>query len=503
MPPTPEPDDDDGIATADLSGRRVGSSYVLICPVGRGATGTVWRGLESSTGDQVAVKLLHEGLLQQPRLVSRFVQERSILKMVRHEHVVGVRDLFSVGESLGLAMDFVAGGSLRERLRREGTLEPGEAARLLAQVAAALAVAHGLGVVHRDVKPDNILLQTDGEREDVRLTDFGIARVLDSPGVTSSHAVVGTPHYMAPEAISGGEAAPAADVYALGIVLFELVSGRTPYAGEPFAVLRGHLDERPRRPVGMADAVWAVIARCLDKDPSRRPEATALRDSLVRLTREMEGVPAMPAPGKREPVRPLDPKDQAKRRPQNRPHDWAWGRRGFLVLILTCGLLTAGVIGSRAPSGRDAAGPPPTAQPAVVPRAKKIAENAPATWHCGDKFTSWELGHPLIAQPCHALGVVVRVAAHLDAPPGVRADVELSVREAASGGAVVAGPHTCEDVTFTGLDPRRDCGPATLDVPHGGRYVVTLSWHYRGGRILTGAGAGGNGGHTEGVPFDW
>ncbi|GAA2556254.1 hypothetical protein GCM10010435_28630 [Winogradskya consettensis] len=486
MPPTPEPDDDDGTAAADLSGRRVGSSYVLICPVGRGATGTVWRGLESATGDQVAVKLLHEGLLRQPKLVSRFVQERSILKMVRHEHVVGVRDLFSVGESLGLAMDFVAGGSLRERLRREGTLEPAEAARLLAQVAAALAVAHGLGVVHRDVKPDNILLQTEGDREDVRLTDFGIARVLDSPGVTSSHAVVGTPHYMAPEAISGGEAAPAADVYALGIVLFELVSGRTPYAGEPFAVLRGHLDERPRRPVGMADAVWAVIARCLDKDPSRRPEATALRDSLVRLTREMEGVPAMPAPGKRESARPVDPKDQAKRRPQNRPHDWAWGRRGFLVLVLTCGLLTAGVIGSRAPSRRDAA-------------AAGKGTQTSAAWQCGDRFTSGEPGHPLIAQPCHALGVVVRVAGHLAAPPGVRADVELSVREAVVGGAVVAGPHTCEDLTFTGLDPRRDCGPATLDVPHGGRYVVTLSWHYTGAKIIS----GGSGGRTEGVPFDW
>ncbi|WP_067500057.1 serine/threonine-protein kinase [Actinoplanes sp. TFC3] len=324
MPPTPAPEDD-GTGSADLSGRRVGSAYVLIAPIGQGATGTVWRGLESSTGDEVAVKLLHEGLVQQPRLVSRFVQERSILKMVRHEHVVGVRDLFSVGGSLGLAMEFVAGGSLRDRLGRDGPLASAEAARLLAQVADALAVAHELGVVHRDVKPDNILLQDDGERPEVRLTDFGIARVLDGPGLGTPHVVVGTPHYMAPEAISGGEPAPAADVYALGVVLFELVSGRTPYSGEPFAVLRGHLDEKPRRPAGVHDAVWALIARCLDKDPERRPQAADLRDSLLRLSRELQDVPALPPPPTSDRP-PASTGERTKQRPRNRPADWAWGR---------------------------------------------------------------------------------------------------------------------------------------------------------------------------------
>ncbi|MFI5930722.1 serine/threonine-protein kinase [Actinoplanes sp. NPDC051494] len=374
---TPSPGDD-GAATADLSGRRVGSEYVLICPVGQGATGTVWRGLESSTGDQVAVKLLHEGLVRQPKLVTRFVQERSILKLVRHEHVVGVRGLFSVGESLGLAMDFVAGGSLRERLRRDGPVAPGEAARLLAQVAAALAVAHGLGVVHRDVKPDNILLQADGEHPDVRLTDFGIARVLDSPGLTSSHAVIGTPHYMAPEAISGGEAAPAADVYALGIVLFELVAGRTPYAGESFAVLRAHLDDRPRRPVGMPGPVWALIVRCLDKDPARRPEAAALQDSLRTLSREMAGVPALPgvpAPpvGDRGDARPgaaADvPRPRPRRRPQNRPHEWAWGRRGLL------GLIILGVLAGGCHSWRDS----PAAHPGEPVPARPGSPAGPVT----------------------------------------------------------------------------------------------------------------------------
>lgn len=328
MPPTPAPDPPE--AGSGAPPPEVGDDYVLLSPVGRGATGTVWRGLESATGDPVAVKLFHESLLREPKLVSRFLQERSILDLVRHEHVVGVRDLLSAGDSLGLAMDFVPGGSLRERLRRDGPLAPAEAARLLAQVAQALAVAHDLGVVHRDVKPDNILLSADTEHPDARLTDFGIARVLDDPllAVTGPHAVAGTPHYMAPEAISGAEPAPAIDVYALGVALYELVAGRTPYAGESFAVLRGHLDERPRRPAGMHDLVWAVVSRCLDKDPARRPGAPALAATLQRLSRDTRGVEPLPPPPPAPPrVTPApEPRQRAKGRPHNRPHDWAWGR---------------------------------------------------------------------------------------------------------------------------------------------------------------------------------
>jgi len=109
--------DADGASTLDLSGRCVGSSYILIRPIGQGATGTVWRGVDRASGEPVAVKLLHESLLRQPKLVTRFVQERTILLMLRHRNVVRVRDLFSVGESLGLVMDLVPGGSLREHLR--------------------------------------------------------------------------------------------------------------------------------------------------------------------------------------------------------------------------------------------------------------------------------------------------------------------------------------------------------------------------------------------------
>jgi serine/threonine protein kinase len=195
--------DSDGASTMDLSGRCVGSSYVLQHPIGQGATGTVWRGLDRASGEAVAVKLLHESLLRQPKLVTRFVQERTILLMLRHRNVVRVRDLFSVGETLALVMDLVDGGSLRDHLREHGPMPAGEAARLACQVAAALAEAHELGVVHRDLKPDNILLGHWDGRLDTRLTDFGVARILNTPSMTTPNTVMGTPHYMAPEAFHG------------------------------------------------------------------------------------------------------------------------------------------------------------------------------------------------------------------------------------------------------------------------------------------------------------
>ena len=345
-------------ATADLSGRLVGNSYVLVCPVGHGATGTVWRGIDRATGAYVAVKLLHEGLLRQPKLVIRFVQERTILMMMRHENIVGVHDLFSVGGSLALVMDYVSGGSLRNRLISAGTLPPAEAAGLLAQVAAALAQAHGLGVVHRDVKPDNILLQeTDGEYE-VRLTDFGIARVLDAAGLTTPQAIVGTPHYMAPEAIHG-EAEPASDVYSVGIVLYELVTGAPPYGGEPLAVLRRHVEESVERPPAVPHPVWSLIEWCLDKDPARRPTAGELGAALRDLARQMSGVPALtsttlnpdfaygvtaalghPHPSSRRPP--------VRRRPRNGPRSWMWRRPGMMVAMLAAAVAVSGLGGYNA-----------------------------------------------------------------------------------------------------------------------------------------------------------
>ncbi|GAB1693252.1 protein kinase domain-containing protein [Krasilnikovia sp. M28-CT-15] len=275
------PADTGGPSTLDLSGRCVGGSYLLVEPIGHGGTGRVWRGVDRATGAPVAVKVLYEGLHHQPKRVSRFVQERTILLMLRHPNVVRVRDLISLGETLALVMDLVPGGSLRDHLREHRTVAPGEAARLTAQIAGALAEAHGLGVVHRDLKPDNILLETEDGRLRTRLTDFGIARMLTTPSLTMPHAVVGTPHYMAPESFHAVPASPAADVYALGVLLYELLTGHPPYEGDSVPeLMRQHQAGLPVRHPGIPDPLWEVIRRCLQLEPRSRPAATDLVATL-------------------------------------------------------------------------------------------------------------------------------------------------------------------------------------------------------------------------------
>jgi serine/threonine protein kinase len=355
--------DSDGASTLDLSGRCVGSSYILVRPIGQGATGTVWRGVDRASGEPVAVKLLHESLLRQPKLVTRFVQERTILLMLRHRNVVRVRDLFSVGESLGLVMDLVPGGSLREYLREQHTLKPGEAARLAAQVAAALAEAHELGIIHRDLKPDNILLhRTDGEL-DTRLTDFGIARVLNTPSLTTTHAVVGTPHYMAPEAFHSATVSPAADIYALGVLLYEMVCGRPPYDSDTVHdLMRLHLEGNPQRLPGIPDPLWEIISGCLEQKPRLRPTAGELIAELSAVARAAGNAPALPRPPKAadepkpaekprtpdpEVPKPVHPSLAGVRLPvprrRNQPASWRWGRPWATIAVVSAAMLASGV----------------------------------------------------------------------------------------------------------------------------------------------------------------
>ncbi|NMO51206.1 protein kinase [Actinoplanes sp. TBRC 11911] len=367
----------------DLSGRCVGNSYILVQPIGQGATGTVWRGVDRSSGDPVAVKLLHESLLRQPRLVTRFVQERTILLMLRHRNVVRVRDLFSVGETLGLVMDLVSGGSLRDHLREHHTVAAGEAARLAAQVAAALAEAHELGIVHRDLKPDNILLKTDKQgRLDTRLTDFGIARILNTPSMTTPNAVVGTPHYMAPEAFHGVTASPATDVYALGVLLYELVCGHPPYRSDSIPdLMRQHMDGGPERRAGIPDGLWDVIMSCMAQKPRLRPTAAELVADLSDLSRRFERVVALPrpeAPASAEPAddavdKPPMSVIPAPRRPgkRNQAPSWRWARPGASVALIA-GAMVASAVATIAWNFGRANGEPP-AEPHVLaaPTAKQ------------------------------------------------------------------------------------------------------------------------------------
>ncbi|OLO33025.1 serine/threonine protein kinase [Streptomyces sp. MNU77] len=283
--------------------RPVGSKYLLEEPLGRGATGTVWRARQRETagaeaavagqpGETVAIKVLKEELANDADVVMRFLRERSVLLRLTHPNIVRTRDLVVEGDLLALVMDLVDGPDLHRYLRENGPLTPVAASLLTAQIADALAASHADGVVHRDLKPANVLLdERDGQMHPM-LTDFGIARLADSPGLTRTHEFVGTPAYVAPESAEGRPQTSAVDIYGAGILLYELVTGRPPFAGgTALEVLHRHLSEEPRRPSTVPAPLWTVIERCLSKDPDRRPSAENLARGL-RTVAEGIGVHA-------------------------------------------------------------------------------------------------------------------------------------------------------------------------------------------------------------------
>ncbi|MFF6992570.1 protein kinase [Streptomyces sp. NPDC010273] len=283
--------------------RPVGSKYLLEEPLGRGATGTVWRARQRETagaeaavqgqpGETVAIKVLKEELASDPDIVMRFLRERSVLLRLTHPNIVRVRDLVVEGDLLALVMDLVEGPDLHHYLRENGPFSPVGAALLTAQIADALAASHADGVVHRDLKPANVLLKQGGGQMYPLLTDFGIARLADSPGLTRTQEFVGTPAYIAPESAEGRPQTSAVDIYGAGILMYELVTGRPPFSGgSALEVLHQHLSAEPRRPSTVPDPLWTVIERCLRKNPEERPSAENLARAL-RVVAEGVGVHA-------------------------------------------------------------------------------------------------------------------------------------------------------------------------------------------------------------------
>jgi serine/threonine-protein kinase len=271
-----------------------GGRYELEAEIAKGAIGTVWRGRDTRTGERVAVKLLRPEAAGQPELVEAFLAEARILMELHHPCVVRARELVQVGNRYALIMDLVNGLDLRRRLRADGPLPPVVAVDVVAQVADALAYVHSRGIVHADVKPGNILVPVDGSP--VRLTDFGVARrIVESDPNRATHA---TPEYVAPEVIGGTPPRPSTDVYALGIVLYELLCGRSPYRGGAASeVLYRHVSCVPVPPAGFPEAVWSAVTGCLAQDPADRPEPGALAERLRALEPMLDGLVPLPPTG--------------------------------------------------------------------------------------------------------------------------------------------------------------------------------------------------------------
>ncbi|MBG6224937.1 serine/threonine-protein kinase [Arthrobacter sp. CAN_A2] len=267
------------------TGQALGASYRFGEQVGSGAVGEVWT-VTAADGRVLAAKVLRPEHADDPSLVERFVRERSVLLGLQDSSIVTVRDMVVEGARLAIVMDYVAGGSLRDVVRETGPLRPADALGVTAEVLDALAFAHSRGVTHRDIKPDNVLLArpwTEWTPGDVRVSDFGISDVVGER-IRQTTGLIGTPQYMPPELISQGRSGPPGDVYSTGVLLYELLAGRTPFSGPgtDFSVAYRHVSSRPPR-IPVDDTLWDVLAGLLSKDPAARPTAPEAAATLRRL----------------------------------------------------------------------------------------------------------------------------------------------------------------------------------------------------------------------------
>lgn len=276
-----------------LIGRMVGA-YRIAAPIGRGGLATVYRARHEVVGRDVAVKILSASVSRSPTLRARFLREARAANRVRHPHVIDVADIGETEDGLAfLVMELLEGRTLAEEIAG-GPIAPERALRIAAQAAAALGCAHDLGVVHRDVKPANVfVLRRDGGAPFIKLLDFGLANLRGEHRLTASGELFGTPAYMAPEQIDGDKPAPAVDLYALGCVLFEMLTGSIPFRGSTPATLDQHLRAPAPRPsdrrAGLPAGIDALVASLLEKDPARRADAGAAARAVAALLAEGEG----------------------------------------------------------------------------------------------------------------------------------------------------------------------------------------------------------------------
>lgn len=267
-------------------GAVLGVRFELQEALGSGGMATVYRAWDRATQRLCAIKVLSDLLSRDEEFRQRFRREAEAARGLTHPRIVAVYDYGEAGPHHYIAMEYVAGGTVRDALRHGGVFREGEALRIAAEVADALAYAHSLGVVHRDIKPHNVLLTEDGR---VKVADFGIARTLDAASLTRTGTVMGSAQYLAPEQARGDHAGPASDLYALGIVLFEMLAGRVPFDGEaPVAIALKHLNEPPPdlhriRPNLSAGAVAAVTRLLAKAEGDRYPTAAALAADLRQI----------------------------------------------------------------------------------------------------------------------------------------------------------------------------------------------------------------------------
>ena len=274
-----------------LIGRVLDRRYLVRSRIAHGGMATVYLATDTRLDRQVALKVMHAELARDADFVSRFIGEAKSVARLSHPNIVAVFDQGSDGQYLYLAMEYVPGRTLRALLRERGSLPWGEALEVMDPILAGLAAAHQAGIVHRDVKPENVLLAADGR---VKVVDFGLARAQATAGTTRAGLIIGTVAYIAPEQVTGGVTDVRTDVYAAGVVAFEMLTGRQPHTGSsPLAVAYQHVNaDVPavgEYVAGIPPAVDQLVRAATSRDPQRRPPDAGMFLGAVRALRGSAG----------------------------------------------------------------------------------------------------------------------------------------------------------------------------------------------------------------------
>ncbi len=277
-----------------LAGRLLDGRYAVTTRIAHGGMATVYQALDTRLDRQVALKVMHAELARDEEFVRRFIGEAKSVARLSHQNVVAVFDQGSDGPFLYLAMEYVPGRTLKEVLRERGRFTPAAALDIMAGVLDGLAAAHASGIVHRDVKPENVLLTADGR---LKVADFGLARAQAAAGHTRAGLLIGTVAYLPPEQVTGDSTGPRSDVYSAGVVLFELLTGRQPFTGDtPIAVAYQHVNQDIPAPSTLAPGIPAAVDQLVlaatSRDPALRPADAGEFARAVRRVREGIGEPS-------------------------------------------------------------------------------------------------------------------------------------------------------------------------------------------------------------------
>lgn len=267
-----------------MPGRMLGGRYQVQDKIGTGGMATVYRGQDQVLGRTVAIKTMLPQYANDPSFAARFKQEAQAAAALSSPYIVSVYDWGKDGESYYIVMEYLRGTDLKSGIRKHGALDSRKVAQIGSQIAQALSVAHRHDIIHRDIKPQNIMVQPDGN---IKVMDFGIARAKNS-SLTTDNSVLGTAHYVSPEQSTGKPLGPTTDIYSLGIVMYEAATGRVPFAGDDaISVAMKQVNEAPQPPSlinpNVDPALEAIILRCMEKNPADRYQSA---DELARALRD-------------------------------------------------------------------------------------------------------------------------------------------------------------------------------------------------------------------------